>query len=100
MTTPRAPAHLSKEAQKWWRKITTEYQIDDEAGQLILAQALEAFDRVRSCQKRIVEDGETITDRFGQIKSHPLLSIERDSRSAMLNGLKQLNLDLEPLDRR
>lgn len=100
MTQPRAPAHLSKEAKQLWKKLTGEYQLDDQAGIVILTQALEAFDRVRGCQARIAEDGETIVDRFGQIKSHPLLATERDSRAAMLNALKALNLDLEPLDRR
>ena len=36
-------------------------------------------------------------DRFGQVKSHPLLSVERDSRAQYLAALKALNLDLEPL---
>lgn len=30
----RAPAHLSKEAKRWWRELQAEYQIDDAAGLL------------------------------------------------------------------
>jgi P27 family predicted phage terminase small subunit len=91
-----APSHLSREARAWWRKLTTEYAIEDEAGRLLLATALEAFDRMRQCQSAIEKDGQTVTDRFDQVKPHPLLSAERDARSAMLAALKALNLDVEP----
>jgi hypothetical protein len=36
-------------------------------------------------------------DRFDVMKPHPLLAAERDARSQFLQGLKSLNLDLEPL---
>lgn len=47
--------------------------------------------------EQIESDGQTVKDRFDQDKPHPLLSVERDARAAMLAALKQLNLDLEPL---
>lgn len=75
----------------------SEYGIDDDAGLLLLQTALEAFDRMRQCQKAIRKDGAQVKDRFDQLKPHPLLNVERDSRSQMLAALKQLNLDLEPL---
>jgi phage terminase small subunit len=74
-----------------------EYQIDDDAGLLLLQTALEAYDRMKSAAAQIEADGETIKDRFGQLKPHPLLPTERDARAQMLAALKQLNLDLEPL---
>nr|WP_016856006.1 hypothetical protein [Halomonas smyrnensis] len=92
-----APEHLSDEARAWWGKLADEYGIDDEAGLLLLQTALEAFDRMRQCQAAIARDGVSIVDRFEQIKPHPLLNGERDSRSQMLAALKAMNLDLEPL---
>lgn len=92
-----APKHLTKEARDWWDRIVTEYGIDDDAGLLLIQTALEAFDRMRECQKAIKRDGPQVKDRFDQLKPHPLLPIERDARSQMLVALKQLNLDLEPL---
>ncbi|MFC1481832.1 phage terminase small subunit P27 family [Candidatus Neomarinimicrobiota bacterium] len=92
-----APDYLSKEARQWWDRIALEYDISDEAGLLLLQTALEAFDRMRAAQKAINEDGEVIKDRFEQIKAHPMLTVERDSRAQMLAALKALNLDLEPL---
>lgn len=97
MKKSRAPTHLSKEAQKWFRKLCDEYAIDDEAGLLILQTSLEAFDRMRRAQVEISERGEVFSDRFGQIKANPAVAMERDARSQMLAALKQLNLDLEPL---
>lgn len=93
----RAPTHLSKDGKGWFKKIATEYAIDDDAGLLLLQTAMESFDRMKAAAKRIDADGEAVEDRFGQIKPHPLLPAERDARAQMLSALKQLNLDIEPL---
>ena len=92
------PKHLSEEAQQWWSAIVSEYSVDDEAGKLLLQTALESFDRMKAAARRINQDGEAVEDRFGQVKPHPLLTAERDARSQMLAALKQLNLDMEPLN--
>ena len=93
----RPPGHLTKEAKEIWTEILTEYSIDDAAGLRILRVSLEAFDRWQAARTAIDRDGLTVIDKAGQVKSHPLLPIERDSRAAFLAGLKGLNLDLEPL---
>lgn len=92
-----APRHLSDEARDWWRRIQREYQIDDDGGLLLLQTALEAFDRMRGAQQAIERDGATVRGSTKQLVAHPLLSVERDSRSQMLAAIKALNLDLEPL---
>lgn len=96
----KAPKHLSKEGQALWNKLLNEYSIEDEAGLLILQTAMEAFDRMREAQAIIKTEGLTVEDRFFQKKAHPLTVTERDSRSAMMQALKSLNLDLEPLNDR
>lgn len=93
----KPPKNLSREAKNLWRKIQDEYAISDEAGLLILATGLEAFDRMRQAQDILKAEGMTTLDRFQQPRPHPAATIERDSRAAMLAALKQLNLDLEPL---
>jgi hypothetical protein len=62
-----------------------------------LRVALEAHDRMRAAQKCIGKDGATIEDRFGQLRAHPLLAVERDARASFLAGMRSMNLDLEPL---
>jgi P27 family predicted phage terminase small subunit len=93
----RAPARLSKESQRWWRKIQQEYQITDPGGLLILLTAMESLDRLRDAQAAIETHGACIQDRFGVIKQNPMCNVERDSRTAFYAGLRALNLDLEPL---
>jgi P27 family predicted phage terminase small subunit len=91
------PDHLSNEAKQIWKELSVEYAISDAAGLRILRVALEAFDRAQAARTAIDRDGLTVIDKAGQVKSHPLLPIERDSRAAFLAGLKALNLDIEPL---
>jgi P27 family predicted phage terminase small subunit len=93
----KPPKHLSREAKVHWKRLQEEYGIDDPGGLLILATGLEAFDRMRAAQDILSTEGMTTTDRFGQPKAHPMTTVERDSRAAMLAALKQLNLDIEPL---
>ena len=88
---------LSREAKNLAKKLIDEYSIDDSGGLAILNAAMEAFDRMKSAQKIIKRDGITFKDRWGQIKNHPLLTAERDSRSQFLQALKALNLDILPL---
>lgn len=93
----KAPDHLSKEAAKIYSDLACEYSIEDVAGLRILEKAGEYFDRAKSASEQIEKDGMTISDKFGQIRPHPLLAAERDARAGFLAALKALNLDLEPI---
>jgi P27 family predicted phage terminase small subunit len=94
--TPPPPPHLSADAAAWWAKILDEWVLDHPST-LILTTALEAFDRMKAAQEVIEEHGAVVADRFGQLRCNPATLVERDSRSAMLNALKQLHFDVEPL---
>lgn len=98
MKPVKAPKHLSKSGQALWERLQNEYEIGDEAGFLLLTTAMEAGDRMREATAIIKKEGLQLPDRFGQMKAHPLTTVERDSRAAMLAALKALNLDLEPLN--
>ncbi len=91
------PKTLSAEARTWWKKLVKEYEIGDPAGFLLLQTALEALDGMRGAQQAIADDGATIKDRIGQLRAHPIITVERDARDAMLAALKALNLDVEPV---
>lgn len=98
LKTLKAPAHLSKEAAGIWKKLSDEYDIQDAGGLEILRAGLEAFDRAQAARVLIEKVGLVIKDRFGAVKPNPLIACERDARSAYLQALKQLQLDLEPLN--
>ena len=94
---PGKPQGLSAEATRWWTAIQDEFSITDAGGLLLLQTAMEAFDRLRQAQGAIAAAGPTLIDRFGQVKPHPLLTTERDSRAQLITTLRALNLDMEPL---
>lgn len=97
MKNAALPTALTREGRSLCRKLMRDYEIEDAAGTIILRTTFEAFDRMKSCQSAIARDGETVRDRWGQVKPHPLLSAERDARAQFLAGLRQLNLDVEPI---
>jgi hypothetical protein len=70
----------------------------DDPSLLILEGALECFDRMREAQRIIAKEGPTIKDRWGQVKAHPAILVERDAKTSMLRHVKMLALDLEPLN--
>ncbi|MGI8783565.1 MAG: P27 family phage terminase small subunit [Acidobacteriota bacterium] len=94
---PKAPKTLTVEARRWWNRLTTEYQIEDEAGLFMLQIAMEAFGTMRAAQVLLDRDGLVTQDRFAQPRAHPAATIARDARAAMLAAFKALNLDVEPL---
>jgi P27 family predicted phage terminase small subunit len=93
---PKPPAHLSKEAGVIWATINRGWHLDESA-LIVLATGLEAFDRMRQAQEAIKLHGVVIEDRFGQLRSNPATTVERDSRAALLSAFKLLALDLEPI---
>ena len=94
---PKAPAGLSDEARRRWTELQCEYAIVDAGGLRVLDMFAQALDRYLAARRQIDTDGATQLDRFGQVRAHPLLTVERDSRAAVLSALRQLGLDLEPV---
>jgi len=93
----KPPAGLSPAAKSWWKKLIAEYEIEDQAGLLILETAMRAMDRMAMASALVDQHGAVTVDKFGQLKANPACAVERDSRAAMLTALKNLNLDLEPI---
>lgn len=93
---PKAPPKLSVEARRWWRQLADGFEIEDEAGLLLLRTAMESLDRLREAQRILAKEGIIVRDRFDQPKQHPATLVERDARTALLRSLKALNLDVQP----
>ncbi len=91
----RAPAHLREGTRLWWRSVTSTYELEEHHVRLLTAAA-EAWDRLQEARERVQADGAYLTDRFGQIRAHPALAVERDSRIAFARILRELDLDAEP----
>lgn len=94
----KAPEGLSKAAISWWKKLFDEYQITDNAGLLLLEQALRSFDRAEEARALIDKEGAVIRDRFNQPRQHPACQVERDNRAAVVKTLAALGIDGGPVD--
>jgi len=84
---------LSKTAQKIYNEIKLEYGISDSGGLLLLQTVAESYDQYKEALKIYEKEGFTIKDRWGQIKVNPATTVMRDSKSAMMQALKALDLD-------
>jgi P27 family predicted phage terminase small subunit len=91
-TMPKPPDGLCDEAKTFWEEVVAEFTIDDVGSRRVLQTACQAYTRMTQAQVIIEEEGITCADRFGQLKVHPAVLIERDSRAAVLAAIKQLKL--------
>ncbi len=86
-----APPHLSADARQRWRAIVAEYDGWGVAELSVLCSALEAFDRMKQAQREL-KTSLFSKDKYGQMRPHPCVAIERDSRQSYLRALKQLGI--------
>jgi len=95
---PGAPKHLKKESKRFWRDVIREYELEDSASLKTLEQACESLDRIREAQKSMFEAGGALYKTpTGFWKRHPGVDVERGARGQFLQAMKQLGLDIEPL---
>ena len=86
------PNHLSGESKALWAKIVDEYVIDTAAAQ-ILETFFDARERRAHARSIIAEVGPFYTDRFGGVKQHPAVAIERDTTLIMHRSFRLLGCD-------
>lgn len=94
-----APAHLSREAQRFYRQIRKDFDLGDQPEALAILQvAGESWDRLQAARAALDANGTTYTDRFGAPRTRPEVAIERDARVAFLRALRELGLGVEDAD--
>jgi hypothetical protein len=94
-TTLRAPQHLSKAQRAFWRHVMGVYELDQHHVKP-LTLLCEALDRGDQARRAIARDGAYLPDRFGQLKAHPAVAVERDARIAVARLTRELDLDGTP----
>ena len=88
----KIPAHLEPETRRWVRQILDEFDLESHHFRQLILTA-QAWDRAEQARKMLLVDGLTTTDRYGCLKVHPAVAIERDSRTAFHRGIRELALD-------
>jgi phage terminase small subunit len=87
----RAPKHLRLETKAFWISTVKDYELEPHHIKL-LTGACEAWDRASEAREAINKASAYFTNRHGEIKPHPGLSVERDSRSLFARLIRELNL--------
>jgi phage terminase small subunit len=81
--------------------ILQEYDFDPADGSVAkLILAAEALDRSNEARELVSKEGLTVTDRFGQQKPHPAVSVQRDFSALFARLMRELNLSEEAPDNR
>ena len=88
---PNALAHLTDPSVAWLRDLEAAYDLGPHERKLALSAA-EALDRSRGARERLEKDGVLLKDRFGQLRPHPAVAIERDARAQFTRIVCALNL--------
>ncbi len=90
---PQPPKHLRPATRAWWRRVLEGYDLEP-ASLPVLQAAAEAWDRMQEARERIANDGAYLPGGRGQLRAHPALAAERDSRIGFLRALRELALPL------
>ena len=93
----KPPKVLNKVGRQLWNSIQLEYDIADPGGLSHLLTACRSEDDIERMRETVSQDGDLVTDRFGQKQPHPLLVAIRGLETTKRQALSSLNLDIEPL---
>lgn len=90
-----APPYLADDTRAWLERIANEYELEEHHLRL-LELAGRSWDRCEEARQEIAHEGITFRDKYGQIKMHPAVNVERDSQIRFCRILRELSLDCEP----
>ena len=88
-----APAHLSPATRAWFEAIADDYELESTDLRLLELAGV-AWDRAVAAREALkAADGGVLTrDRYGALKAHPAVAIERDAIVAFARLVRELGL--------
>jgi hypothetical protein len=92
---PEPPDTLSEASGALWTSILTSHEMSD-AELEVLRSALAALDRADQAAGVLASEGLTVVDRYGGVRSHPMLDAELRARTLYARLVKQLGVELAP----
>jgi hypothetical protein len=91
---PASPVPLTGERKKLFDTLSSRYVLED-ATLALVQESCRALERSAELAARVDADGPVVVDRFGGLKPHPALVLERDFRGLACRTLAQLVARLE-----
>jgi hypothetical protein len=88
------PVALTGARLQLWNDVRSRFVLEP-ASENILRNACESLERAAQAAAQVTADGATFRDRFGQIRAHPSVNIERDFRGLAARQLQQLAARME-----
>jgi len=88
------PKHLRKATAEFWQSVVRDYELQEHHVKILTA-ACESLDRATEARLAVDKQGAFFTNRHGEIKPHPGLAVERDSRALFSRLVRELSLDSE-----
>lgn len=88
------PSHLRPATKAFWLETKAKYEMEQHHDHLFLL-ACEALDRAAQAREILAGEGVTVRDDRGNLRPHPLLTVERDCRTAVARLFRELDLDAD-----
>lgn len=89
-----APVVLTGERLKLWNDVRARFVLEP-ASENILRNACESLERAAQAAEQVTRDGATFRDRFGAVRAHPAVGIEKDFRGLAARQLEKLAARME-----
>jgi P27 family predicted phage terminase small subunit len=88
----KPPAHLSRQAKRWWRSVMDMYDLEPHHV-AILTAAAEAWDRKEDARLIISQEGAVIRVGNGAPMAHPAVQVEDVAAMRFAHLVRELGLD-------
>jgi len=91
------PIVLTGERLKLWNDVRSKFALEA-TSENILRNACESLERAAQAAEQVTKEGATFRDRFGAIRAHPAVGIEKDFRGLAARQLEKLAARMEGQD--
>ncbi len=96
MKIPRAPNGLKGPGKRFWKKVLSEYDLQESCDTERLFMACRSLDEIADSEAVIKVEGLFIEDRFKQKREHPAGKVIRENKTLFCRIIRELGLDIVP----
>jgi phage terminase small subunit len=91
----KAPNKLQVTGRNFWKKVLSEYELNESHDLERLSMAAKCLDELRETEQRVKKDGRFLVNRYGNLTEHPGSKTIRDTRLLFVKIIRELGLDVE-----